>query len=94
MRDWLRTTKYEFPSVLRAKQLVRAETDYESYYLAVLKALGEETGLASQHASRLISALDDQSTREAFNAKIAAVEWARTLCERHLRDGNPAKSAA
>lgn len=94
MRNWIRTTKYEFPSVLRAKRLVRPETDYESYYAAVLSALGEETGLANQHVSRLVSALDDQSTREAFNANIDAVDWARTLCERHLRDGNPAKSAA
>ena len=92
--DWLRSTKYEFPSVLRSKQLVRTETEYESYYASVLSALGEETDLASQHVARLINPIEDQSTREAFNAKISAVDWARTLCERHLRDGNPAKSAA
>jgi hypothetical protein len=94
VRDRMRNTKYEFPPVLRAERLVRPETPYEAYYADVLSALAAETGLANQHISQLIRSLDDESTREAFNAKINAVDWARTLCERHLRDGNPAKSAA
>lgn len=85
VRASVRDGNYKFPPVLRARLLVRAETAYEVYYSKMLAALMVRLGLSHDHVAMLLSAIDDRATREAYNAKIDPVDWARTLCERNLQ---------
>lgn len=85
--NWSRESKYPFPPVVRAQLLLRKETAYEAYYTKVLSILAEQTGIDVKHVLTLVGKVDDEKTRDAFNGQVAPEEWATTLRNSHLRNG-------